>query len=103
LVGRVGDAVKVRGMFIHPNQLRFAIAQVPGVSNFQAVITRHENRDKFTLRVLADESSDQERITGGLSAAINAACRVNVDDFEFVSADQINAGEEIILDKRVWE
>jgi phenylacetate-CoA ligase len=31
LVGRRGEAVKVRGMFLHPNQLRFAAAQVPGV------------------------------------------------------------------------
>lgn len=28
LVGRVGEAVKVRGIFVHPNQLRFAVGQV---------------------------------------------------------------------------
>ncbi len=42
LVGRVGDAVKVRGMFVHPNQLRFAIGQAPGVVRYQAVVTRSD-------------------------------------------------------------
>ncbi len=40
LVGRVGDAIKVRGMFVHPNQLRFALAQVPGLARAQAVVSR---------------------------------------------------------------
>lgn len=100
LVGRVGDAVKVRGMFVHPNQLRFAIAQVPEVTRCQAVITRLENRDMFTLRVLADGSVDQETVTATLSAAVQSACRVNVDSFEFVTADLLKENEAIILDER---
>ena len=39
LVGRVGDAVKVRGMFVHPNQLRFALGQLAGVARAQAVVS----------------------------------------------------------------
>ncbi|NJN53450.1 MAG: phenylacetate--CoA ligase, partial [Anaerolineae bacterium] len=35
LVGRSGDAVKVRGMFVHPNQLAFAARQIPGVLKVQ--------------------------------------------------------------------
>lgn len=103
LIGRVGDAVKVRGMFVHPNQLGFAVAQISGVRRFQAVITRLENRDKFTLRILGDGSVDQETLTSTLSVAIQSACRVKVDGFEFVSADSFKENEAIILDARVWE
>jgi phenylacetate-CoA ligase len=103
LVGRVGDAVKVRGMFVHPNQLGFAVAQVSGVTRYQAVITRLENRDKFTLRILGDGSVDQETLTSTLSVAIQSACRVKVDGFEFVSADSFKENEAIILDSRMWE
>ena len=104
LVGRVGDAVKVRGMFVHPNQLRFAVGQAPGVKGFQAVVTRPENRDEFSLRVvLTDETADKGALTEILSRVIQSACRVKVDQVEFVSAEEIGEGAEIILDKRTWE
>ena len=104
LVGRVGDAVKVRGMFVHPNQLSFAIGQVPGVKGFQAAVTRPENRDEFALRVvLEDETADKEMLTEILSQAVQSACRVKLDQVVFVSAEEVGEGAEIISDKRTWE
>jgi phenylacetate-CoA ligase len=104
LVGRVGDAVKVRGMFVHPNQLRFALGQVAVIARAQAVITRPENRDRFTLRVvLSDESVDREVLTKQLGAAVQSACRVKVDQVEFAVADALDEGAEAILDERSWE
>lgn len=104
LVGRVGDAVKVRGMFVHPNQLRFAVGQVPGVQGFQGVVTRPENRDNFSLYVvLADESIDRQIITDSLSQAVQSACRVKVDQVEFVTAERLADETAILLDERTWE
>jgi len=104
LVGRVGDAVKVRGMFVHPNQLRFALAQIPGIVRAQAVVTRLGNRDQLILRVvLADESADREALTQGLSAAVQSACRVKVDQVEFIPADALAEDATVILDERSWE
>jgi len=104
LVGRVGDAVKVRGMFVHPNQLRFALGQVAGLVRAQAVVTRPENRDELTLRVvLADESADREALAKGLDAAIQSACRVKVDRTEFIAAGDLSEDAKVILDERRWE
>jgi phenylacetate-CoA ligase len=103
LVGRVGDAVKVRGMFVHPNQLRFALGQVAGVARAQAVVTRPENRDELTLRVVADESADHEALTNGLGIAVQSACRVQVDRVEFIAADALGEDAQAILDERRWE
>jgi phenylacetate-CoA ligase len=104
LVGRVGDAVKVRGMFVHPNQLRFAVGQVPGVARFQAVVTRPETRDEFALRVATTETpDDREMLTTTLSKAIQSTCRVKVDRIEFVSTEAIGEDAKVILDERVWE
>ena len=104
LVGRVGDAVKVRGMFVHPNQLRFALGQVAGIARAQAVITRPENRDELTLRVvLADESAEHEPLADQLSTAIRSACRVKVDRVEFAPADALGGDAKVILDERTWE
>ena len=104
LVGRVGDAVKLRGMFVHPNQLRFALGQVAGIARAQAVVTRPENRDQLTLRVvLSDESADREALTKELGAAVQSACRVKVDRVEFIPADALGEDAKVILDERSWE
>jgi phenylacetate-CoA ligase len=103
LVGRVGDAVKVRGMFVHPNQLRFALSQVAGIARAQAVVTRPENRDSLTLRVVpADASADREMLTKGLGVAVQSACRVKVDEVKFVSPTALDEGGALIVDERVW-
>jgi len=103
LVGRVGDAVKVRGMFVHPNQLGFAVRQIPGIARAQAVITRPENRDQLTLRVvLADETADREALLQALGVAVQSACRVKVDQVEFLPAGALGEDATPILDERSW-
>jgi len=103
LVGRVGDAVKVRGMFVHPNQLTFALSQVPGIARAQVVVTRPANRDEMSLRVvLADEAADREQLSVALGEAIQAACRVRADRIEFVPADALAEDAKVILDERTW-
>jgi phenylacetate-CoA ligase len=104
LVGRVGEAIKVRGMFVHPNQLRFALGQVPGISRAQAIVTRSEDRDQMTLRVvLADQTAEREGLTKGLQEAVQSTCRVGVERVEFVMADQLADDAPVILDERSWD
>lgn len=104
LVGRVGDAVKVRGMFVHPNQLKAAMSRFPAIARGQGIITRPDVRDDFTLRVeLADQGVDCDALTQGLSAAVREVCRVGVDKIEFVSAGTIAADAKAMVDERKWE
>lgn len=102
LVGRVGDAVKVRGMFVHPNQLRYAVSQVPGVSRFQAIVTRPEYRDEFTLRVVAAAEADRQGLEQALHQAVQASCRVRLDRIEWVTPEVIDEKAGLILDRRTW-
>jgi phenylacetate-CoA ligase len=103
LVGRVGDAVKVRGMFVHPNQLGFAFRQVSGIGRAQAVVTRPETRDQLTLRVvLSDESVDREVLSQALDVAVQSACRVKVDRVEFIPSGALAEDAIPILDERSW-
>jgi phenylacetate-CoA ligase len=104
LVGRRGEAVKVRGMFLHPNQLRFAAGQVPGVAAMQAVITRPDGvRDQFVLRVVASEGADETKLAEGLKAAVQGLCRVRVDEVVYVEANAIAPDAPGVVDERVWE
>jgi phenylacetate-CoA ligase len=102
LVGRVGDAVKVRGMFVHPNQLRGAAAKFPVIARVQGVITRPDVRDEFVLRVeLGDASANRDELSGQLMDAVKNVCRVSVDKVDFVSS--IAADAKVMLDERKWE
>jgi len=97
LVGRVGDAVKVRGMFLHPNQLRFAVAQVPGVKNFRAVVTRPANRDELVLQLVIAEGVEQPSVQAAVLEAVRSVCRLKADAVEFVEGLE---GETLIEDRR---
>jgi phenylacetate-CoA ligase len=104
LVGRSGEAVKVRGMFVHPNQLRFAVAQVAPGAAVQGVVDRAaDQQDTFELRVaLANPSIGSAALVGTLQEAVRQACRVRVDRVEFVAADAITAGAPGLVDQRRW-
>jgi len=98
LVGRRGEAVKVRGMFLHPNQLRFASSQVPGVQAMQAIITRPDGmRDHFVLQVTTAEGTDEAAVAEGLKAAVQGICRVRVDEVGFGEV-----GDRPVVDEREW-
>jgi phenylacetate-CoA ligase len=104
LVGRVGEAVKVRGMFVHPNQLKFAMSQFPAIVRLQGIVTRPGVRDEFTLKVeLAPEVSDRAALSKDFGDAVRELCRVSVDKIEVVPSGTIAAEAKIIVDERKWE
>lgn len=103
LVGRSGEAVKVRGMFVHPNQLRFAVVQVVRGATVQGVVDREEHRDRFTVRVaLAAPAQGTTELAAAIGEAVRQTCRVRVDEVEFVPAEAIPAGAAGIVDRRQW-
>ncbi len=103
LVGRSGDAAKVRGMFVHPNQLRFAAGQIPGVKAVQGVVTRPELKDHFALRVETTGDVVQAAVSEGLMGAVRNLCRVRVDSVEFVSPGAIAEDAPGMVDERTWD
>lgn len=102
LVGRRGEAVKVRGMFVHPNQLRFAIRPFPVVQAIQGVVTRAEDRDRLTIRLALDDDADRQTLIEPLRESIRAACRVSVDDIVFVESGELPADSPGMVDERHW-
>ncbi len=103
LVGRVGEAVKVRGMFVHPNQLKVAMAKFPAIARVQAIVTRPDNvRDTLALKVeLAQADVDREKLSREFAEAVRGLIRVSVDQVELVPA--IPADAKMIVDERKWE
>jgi phenylacetate-CoA ligase len=102
LVGRSGDAVKVRGMFVHPNQLRFAAGQISGVTAVQGIVTRPELKDLFTLRVELEGEADSA-VSEQLKSVVQNVCRVRVDAVEFVGLGTIEENAPGMVDVRHWK
>ena len=53
--------------------------------------------------VLAEESADREALTKALDAAVQSACRVKVDQVEFVPAEALAVDAQAIVDERSWD
>lgn len=102
LVGRSGDAVKVRGMFVHPNQLGFAARQVPGVLKVQGVVTQPENKDHFVVRAELAEGVECTAVTIPLQEMVKNLCRVRVDEVECLPPGGLGENVAGMVDGRVW-
>ncbi|RLT45217.1 MAG: phenylacetate--CoA ligase family protein [Chloroflexi bacterium] len=99
LIGRSGEAKKVRGMFVHPNQLRFAVGQLlPGVTVQGAVSHDGEGKDFFVVRVAADDKGSGEAI----AQAVRQVSRLRVDRVEFVGAGGLEPSVPGMVDERKW-
>ncbi|NDJ85472.1 MAG: phenylacetate--CoA ligase [Chloroflexi bacterium] len=98
LVGRSGEAVKVRGMFLHPNQLKFVHSMFTGLQALQAVISREGARDIVTVRVVKAPEGQVE--DDQLKAALQQAARLNVNAIEWVDTLE---DSRLIVDQRTWD
>jgi phenylacetate-CoA ligase len=104
IVGRTGDAVKVRGMFVVAKQAEQAILSLGQISGFQMIVGRREHRDEMTLKVeLKDETQDKEKLAGDLNRRFQDVCRIKIDRIEFVAKGTIPQEHQNIIDERTWE
>jgi phenylacetate-coenzyme A ligase PaaK-like adenylate-forming protein len=104
ILGRTGDAVKVRGMFVVARQADEAIMGCDAVSKFQLIVTRVENRDVLTLRAEPkDIAIERQKIIAELNDRFQNVCRVKIDVFEFINPGTLPEKYQIILDERKWD
>ncbi len=104
IVGRTGDAVKVRGMFVVARQAEQALMIFDAVSRCQLVVNRHGQRDEIVLSAeLKDDTADKDRLAREINDRFQAMCRLKLDSIEFVPPGAIPEKHEVILDKRTWE
>ncbi|MFH1087950.1 MAG: AMP-binding protein [Chloroflexota bacterium] len=104
IVGRTGDAVKVRGMFVVGRQAEQALLGQDAVSRFQIVVGRRELRDELVVRVeLKDEASGRPGLSEDLNRRFQDICRVKLDRIDFVPRGTLPEGCQKIVDERTWK
>lgn len=100
VLGRVGDGVKVRGMFVHKQQIDSVIKEFPEVEYYQAVVTREDHRDQFTLQVECGNmaSFDEENLLKRLKDVL----RVTPSIVQ-VESGSLDRDETQLVDRRKWD
>jgi phenylacetate-CoA ligase len=102
ILGRVGDAVKVRGLFLHPLELDRAMARHPEVLRYQATVTRGADyQDALTVAVEL-RSGGEGGSLAGVAQSIRDATRLRAE-VTAVAPGTIAADAKKIIDRRQWE
>lgn len=100
--GRVGDAVKVRGLFLHPHQLAALMSRFPQVDRWQAVISRKEHKDYLTLRVIPKTVAGSANLVDRLVEAARESIRLSTS-VDIVTPEVLPEDAPPIEDTRTWE
>jgi phenylacetate-CoA ligase len=97
VLGRIGEAVKVRGMFLHPRQAAQTLATEPGIAAYRFVIDRVEHRDTLRCELVPAPGADaglaarvREKIRSRLRLSADVVCVPALDD------------GPVLDDRRIW-
>jgi phenylacetate-CoA ligase len=101
IAGRVGEAVKVRGLFVAPSQLRALMKAWPE-NALQIVVDRKEDKDVLTARLFC-ATPLTDALMEKFKKRFRETCTVGIDHLELVDRKAWNDQTPLILDKRNWE
>ncbi|PKN33267.1 MAG: AMP-binding protein [Deltaproteobacteria bacterium HGW-Deltaproteobacteria-19] len=104
ILGRVGDAVKVRGLFVAPSQLQQVDAKFPEIRKFQIVVGRSGHEDRLNVRIdPAEPSGDFSSLEQAFHKAFREICTVRIDRIEFLKPGTLTDEDRRIVDERSWK
>jgi len=103
ILGRVDQATKVKGTFVHPWQADEVISRYPEVFKYQVVVTRENHKDVMTFVVeLREETSRPDIIRGRIERDIKELLTIK-GTVQIVPRGTIPDLHKKIEDRRTWE
>jgi phenylacetate-CoA ligase len=101
VLGRVGEAAKVRGMFLHPRQAAAVMAGVAGVDAWRFVVDRVDPRDQLSCEVVPADGVDVGEVVDSVRAAVRSGLRFTADVkvVDALGADEVGR----LSDVRSWD
>ncbi|MBI5905540.1 MAG: AMP-binding protein [Deltaproteobacteria bacterium] len=103
LVGRVDQVTKVKGMFVHPEQVSQLEKKVPEIASLQFLVTRTGHEDHMEMRiVLADGASPSDALAARIVEAAREITRLR-GEVRFIAAPEVEEPDKKIIDKRKWD
>lgn len=103
IFGRVGEATKVRGMFVAPSQLKLVASRF-GDIKLQAIVEREGFKDILTVRVEAEKEGPYwKKLETEFENVFKEICIVKIDKLEFIEKGTLSEKDSLIVDRRSWE
>jgi phenylacetate-CoA ligase len=103
IVGRIDQVTKVKGMFVHPEQVGQIERKTPEVEALQLVVTRVGHEDRMTIQaVLKKGASPSDALRDRISETTREVTRLK-GEIVFVNEADLSEKEKKIIDKRKWE
>jgi phenylacetate-CoA ligase len=96
-LGRADQATKIRGMFVHPNQISEVAKRHPELNRVRLVVTRDGEQDAMTL--MAESTSRAEDLAGALAATLQSVTRLR-GEVKLVTPGSLPNDGKIIVDQR---
>lgn len=98
-LGRVGEATKVRGMFLHPRQVRTVMDAVDGVEAYRFVVERPADRDELRVDVVPAADADVDAVRDHVREAVRSGLRFSA---AVVAVAEVDPDGPLIADARSW-
>jgi phenylacetate-CoA ligase len=102
LLGRVGDAVKVKGMFVRGAQVEAVAKKFPEVGRVQAIVTREAHQDRLEVVAEVAAPGSSADLASKLADALREEIKVR-PEVRVVAAGTLPQGAKRIEDRRVWK
>ncbi len=96
-LGRVGQGVKVKGMFVHPRQIARALRAHPPVVAWQGVVVAEGHADRLTVRVEVEDAADLDG--DALKRTLEKAVKLKLK-LEVVAPGVIGERGDRVVDQR---
>jgi phenylacetate-CoA ligase len=103
LVGHVDQVTKVKGMFVHPEQVTQLAGKIAEIASDQFVVTRTGHDDHMEMRfVLKDPAAALDALAARIVEMAREITRLR-GRVRFIAATEAEEPEKKIIDKRKWE
>ena len=88
-LGRVGEGVKVKGMFVHPRQIGRALEAYPEVERWQASVTTEGHQDLLTVCVAVARGAalDSDTVRDSVGEAVRLRLGLEVVELAAIGED----------------
>ena len=101
ILGRVGDAVKIRGLFVHPSEADRVILAFPEVARYQIAVARPGPHDEARLLLVLRPGAAATQVCAAVAAAVHERLRLRME-VRVAPAEAVLDGAPRILDQRDW-
>lgn len=101
-LGRVGQAVKVRGLFVHPRQVAQVLAQFPTIAHHQTVIDRPGTMDRLTITLEPTPGASLAEQLNAIDQALRDVIKLQAR-FDVVEPGTLPASAPPLEDRRTWD